>query len=46
MKKIVQDSVLKGSYITGGRATMFAAAVGDRTKMGQIASSLTARDTS
>ncbi len=41
VKKIVQDSVLKGSYITGGRATMFAAAVGDRTKMGQIASSLT-----
>ncbi len=40
VKKKLRDSVLKGSYITGGRATMIAAAVGDRTKMGEIASSL------
>ncbi|MDD1723777.1 MAG: calcium-translocating P-type ATPase, PMCA-type [Methanospirillum sp.] len=34
------DEVLKGSYITAGRGTMIAAAVGDYTKMGEIASSL------
>ncbi|MDD1728986.1 MAG: calcium-translocating P-type ATPase, PMCA-type [Methanospirillum sp.] len=34
------DEVMKGSYITAGRGTMIAAAVGDNTKMGEISSSL------
>ncbi|HPP78433.1 calcium-translocating P-type ATPase, PMCA-type [Methanospirillum sp.] len=40
IRKVVSDTLLKGSYITGGRATMITAAVGDQTKMGEIASSL------
>ncbi|KAF5090754.1 Calcium-transporting ATPase 1 [anaerobic digester metagenome] len=40
VKKNDHEVILKGSYITNGRGTMIAAAVGDLTKMGMIASSL------
>jgi len=40
IRKSGSDILLKGSYITGGRAVMITAAVGDQTKMGEIASSL------
>jgi Ca2+-transporting ATPase len=40
-RKNPDDIVLKGSYITAGRGAMIAAAVGDDTKMGAIAASLT-----
>jgi len=35
------DTALKGSYITSGRGILIATAVGDATKMGRIAASLT-----
>ena len=41
VSKTQHDVVLKGSYITAGRGRMIVAAVGDQTKMGEIASSLT-----
>jgi Ca2+-transporting ATPase len=41
VRKNQDETALKGSYITEGRATLIAAAVGDATKMGEIAASLT-----
>lgn len=41
VRKNKEDEVMKGSYITAGRGTMVAAAVGDSTRMGLIASSIT-----
>ncbi|PWR69788.1 calcium-translocating P-type ATPase, PMCA-type [Methanospirillum lacunae] len=38
--KVENDTVLKGSYITAGRAVLIATAVGNATKMGVIAASL------
>lgn len=38
--KSAQDRVLKGSFITGGKGQMIAAAVGDSAQMGVIAASL------
>ena len=41
VRKNTEDEVMKGSYITAGRGTMVAAAVGDSTGMGRIAASIT-----
>ncbi|HWQ63468.1 MAG TPA: calcium-translocating P-type ATPase, PMCA-type, partial [Methanospirillum sp.] len=41
VRKNENDPALKGSYITAGRGILIATAVGDTTKMGKIASSLT-----
>jgi len=40
VRKSVDDIALKGTYVTGGKAVMIAAAVGDHTHMGEIAASL------
>lgn len=34
------DTILKGSFVTAGRGRMITAAVGDKTRMGEIAASL------
>jgi len=41
VRKIENDTAFKGTYITSGRGTLIASAVGDSTKMGLIAASLT-----
>jgi len=41
VQKNNEDIALKGTYITAGRGKMVAAAVGDTTQMGEIATSLT-----
>jgi len=41
VRKKENDTALKGSYITAGRGILIATAVGDTTKMGMIAASLT-----
>lgn len=40
VQKNLKDPVLKGSFITCGRGNFLVAAVGDKTEMGEIASSL------
>ena len=40
VQKNAGDEILKGSWVTAGRGTMITKAVGDATRMGEIASSL------
>ncbi len=40
VKKSIRDRVLKGTYITGGKGQVIAAAVGDSAQMGLIAATL------
>lgn len=40
VKKEKDDSLSKGTFLTAGKGTMIAGAVGDETKMGEIAASL------
>jgi len=41
VRKNSEDTLLKGTWVTAGRGTMIATAVGDATRMGEIAASIT-----